>query len=52
LRFPDNQDVWLKDLASYINLKVDKVVDSDPIFKDKQKGMGIGIMLENFLELV
>ncbi|KAL8584277.1 hypothetical protein ACOMHN_014696 [Nucella lapillus] len=37
VRFPDNQDVWLKDLASFINVKLDKVVDSDPTFKDKPK---------------
>ena len=41
LRFPENQDVWLKDLASYINLKLEKVPDSDPIFKDKPKGIKI-----------
>ncbi|KAK7485334.1 hypothetical protein BaRGS_00023433 [Batillaria attramentaria] len=38
LRFPDNQDVWLKDLASYINLKLEKVTESHPTFKDKDKG--------------
>ncbi|XP_076440905.1 transmembrane protein 214-B-like isoform X2 [Babylonia areolata] len=37
LHFPDNQDVWLKDLASYINLKLEKVTDADPTFKDKPK---------------
>ena len=37
-RFPENQEVWLKDLASYINLKLEKVPESDPVFKDKPKG--------------
>ena len=38
LRFPDNQEVWLKDLASFLNLKLEKVPDPDPTFKGKAKG--------------
>ncbi|KAK7099808.1 transmembrane protein 214-B-like isoform X2 [Littorina saxatilis] len=37
LRFPENQEVWLKDLASYLNLKLEKVPDPDPTFKGKAK---------------
>jgi hypothetical protein len=33
--FPDNPDVWLKDLASMLNLKLDKLVVTDPTFADK-----------------
>ena len=41
LRFPENQEVWLKDLASYINLKLEKVPDTDATFKDKPKGIEV-----------
>lgn len=41
LRFPDNQDVWLKDLASYLNFKLEKVKDVDNTFKGKPQGMSV-----------
>lgn len=37
--FPGNKDVWLKDLASYLNLKMERVAEPDPVFRDKPKGM-------------
>ncbi|KAK2151576.1 hypothetical protein LSH36_358g00012 [Paralvinella palmiformis] len=33
--FPENPSVWLKDLASILNLKMDKVPEPDPVFQDK-----------------
>lgn len=39
-RFPDNIDVWLKDLASYLNVKLEEVPETtDPVFSGKAKGM-------------
>ena len=38
LCFPGNEDVWLKDLASIINLRLEHIADVDPVFKDKLKG--------------
>ncbi|XP_064606535.1 transmembrane protein 214-B-like [Liolophura sinensis] len=35
--FPGNKDVWLKDLASYLNLKMERVAEPDPVFRDKPK---------------
>ncbi|PVD22762.1 hypothetical protein C0Q70_16018 [Pomacea canaliculata] len=37
LRFPDNQDVWLKDLASYLNIKLEKVQEPEGAFKGREK---------------
>ena len=39
IRFPDNQDVWLKDLASFLNVKLENVSDVDVIFKGKPQGL-------------
>lgn len=36
-RFPDNAEVWLKDLASFLNLKLEDVPEPDPLFKNKPK---------------
>ncbi|XP_033736880.1 transmembrane protein 214-B-like [Pecten maximus] len=36
-RFPDNLEVWLKDLASFLNLKLENVPESDPVFTNKPK---------------
>ena len=36
--FPENPSVWLKDLASYINLRLDKVKEPDPVFIDEDIG--------------
>ena len=39
-RFPDNIDVWLKDLASFLNLKLEDVPEAtDPVFSGKAKGI-------------
>ncbi|BFY99416.1 hypothetical protein BsWGS_02457 [Bradybaena similaris] len=35
IRFPDNQEVWLKDLASFLNLRLEKVKDADVPFTGK-----------------
>ncbi|XP_071117235.1 transmembrane protein 214-B-like [Haliotis cracherodii] len=35
--FPENPDVWLKDLASFLNLKLERVPENDAVFKDKPK---------------
>ncbi|XP_064625287.1 transmembrane protein 214-A-like isoform X2 [Lineus longissimus] len=32
--FPDNPSVWLKDLASFLNIKFDHVKEPDPVFSD------------------
>lgn len=38
-RFPDSIDVWLKDLASFLNLKLEDVQETtDPLFTGKPKG--------------
>ena len=37
--FPDNPSVWLLDLASLLNLKLENVPESDPLFEDKPQGM-------------
>ena len=37
--FPDNPDVWLKDLASLINLRLDSVPVVNPPFEGKSPGM-------------
>ncbi|OWF35521.1 transmembrane protein 214-B-like [Mizuhopecten yessoensis] len=36
-RFPDNREVWLKDLASFLNLELENVPESDPVFTNKPK---------------
>lgn len=36
--FPANPDVWLKDLASAMNLSLEKVPDTDPVFEGKSPG--------------
>ncbi|KAH9499850.1 hypothetical protein Btru_076767 [Bulinus truncatus] len=42
-RFPENQDVWLKDLASFLNLKFDNVKESENAFSFKGKPQGYPI---------
>uniref|UniRef100_A0A0B7A1B2 Transmembrane protein 214 n=2 Tax=Arion vulgaris TaxID=1028688 RepID=A0A0B7A1B2_9EUPU len=44
IMFPDNQDVWLKDLASYLNLKLEKVKDTDATFKGKPQGYPLELL--------
>ena len=36
--FPDNPSVWLKDLAAYLNVKLDCVAEPDPVFEGKPQG--------------
>lgn len=36
--FPDNPGVWLKDLASMLNLQLDKIPEGDPVFSGKPAG--------------
>lgn len=36
--FPDNPSVWLKDLASWINLKLESVEEKDPVFASQAAG--------------
>ncbi|XP_041356935.1 transmembrane protein 214-B-like [Gigantopelta aegis] len=33
--FPDNPDVWLKDLASFLNLRLENVLENDEMFKSQ-----------------
>lgn len=37
--FPENPEVWLKDLVSYLNLQLENIPVIDPLFKDKEKGL-------------
>jgi len=37
--FPDNADVWLKDLASLMNLRLDNVPVTDFTFEGKSPGV-------------
>uniref|UniRef100_A0A2C9KWJ8 Transmembrane protein 214 n=2 Tax=Biomphalaria glabrata TaxID=6526 RepID=A0A2C9KWJ8_BIOGL len=39
-RFPENQDVWLKDLASFLNLKFENVKESESSLNLKGKPQG------------
>lgn len=41
IRFPDNQEVWLKDLASFLNLRLEKVKDADVPFTGKPPGTSV-----------
>ncbi len=43
--FPDNPSVWLKDLASLLNLLLEKVPETDPVFNGKPKGNKDIVML-------
>lgn len=36
--FPGNPSVWLKDFASLLNLRLERVVEPDPIYEDKPVG--------------
>ena len=36
--FPDNPSVWLLDLASLLNLRLENVPENDPLFEDKPAG--------------
>jgi hypothetical protein len=36
--FPENPSVWLKDLASFLNIKFDHIKEPDPIFSDQPAG--------------
>lgn len=36
--FPANPDIWLKDLASGLNISLDKVPDIGPIYEGKPMG--------------
>jgi hypothetical protein len=39
-RFPDNIDVWFKELASFLNVKLEDAPETtDPVFSGKAKGM-------------
>ena len=37
--FPDNRPIWLKDLASVLNLRLEKVPMIDPVFEDESPGL-------------
>ncbi|XP_035825960.1 transmembrane protein 214-B [Aplysia californica] len=47
MRFPDNQDVWLKDLASFLNLKLEKVKNIDPTFKGMPQGYPLELLSQS-----
>lgn len=36
--FPGNIEVWLKDLASLLNIKLEQCPEPDPFLKNKAKG--------------
>ena len=36
--FPDNPPIWLMDIASMLNLKLQMAEDSDPILQGKPPG--------------
>lgn len=36
--FPGNIEVWLKDLASLLNIKLEQCPEPDPVMKNKPKG--------------
>ncbi|GFR79105.1 transmembrane protein 214 [Elysia marginata] len=44
LKFPDNPDVWLKDLASFLNLKLENVKETDDFYKGKPQGFPLALM--------
>lgn len=46
--FPGNIEVWLKDLASLLNIKLEQCPEPDPIMKNKPKGI---FVLDNALYL-
>jgi len=39
LRFPDSPEVWLKDLVSLVNMRLDKVPEADPACVGKPLGL-------------
>ena len=36
--FPDNPSVWLKDMSSLLNVRLEKVIDEGPVFESKPLG--------------
>ncbi|XP_052830619.1 transmembrane protein 214-B isoform X2 [Octopus bimaculoides] len=42
--FPDNPEVWLKDLSSYLNVQFEKFPEKDPVFKDKPKDFPLCVL--------
>ena len=36
--FPENPSVWLKDLASMLNVRLENVSEPDPVFEGKPRG--------------
>ncbi|GFO07292.1 transmembrane protein 214 [Plakobranchus ocellatus] len=44
IKFPDNPDVWLKDLASFLNLKLEKVKETDDFYKGKPQGFPLALV--------
>lgn len=52
-RFPDNIDVWLKDLASFLNVKLEEVPETtDPVFSDKAKDYPVSKLNVNCQEMI
>lgn len=39
--FPGNIEVWLKDLASLLSIKLEQCPEPDPVMKNKPKGKSI-----------
>ncbi|KAL5016681.1 hypothetical protein ScPMuIL_006270 [Solemya velum] len=50
--FPENPEVWLKDLVSYLNLKLEDVPAIDPLFKDKEKEFPLCCLAKNCRSLL
>ncbi|KAK3783194.1 hypothetical protein RRG08_046987 [Elysia crispata] len=44
IKFPDNPDVWLKDLASFLNLKLENVKETDDFYKGKPQGFPLALL--------
>lgn len=52
-RFPDNIDVWLKDLASFLNMKLEDVQETtDPLFTGKPKEYPANKLNSNCQEMI
>lgn len=44
IKFPDNPDVWLKDLASFLNLKLENLKETDDFYKGKPQGFPLALL--------
>ncbi|XP_013399368.1 transmembrane protein 214-B [Lingula anatina] len=50
--FPENPSVWLKDIASFINLKLENVEEKDPVFADQPKDYPVCKLPKNLRSLL